>query len=276
MKINFQQALDKVLPHQPDLNLFQFEKYWNWYLEIHHHHLTYQSKLDVLFNWISECKTGKPLGHILGQWAFFQDIFFVDNSTLIPRPETEILVEIALKKIQKPSQVLEIGVGTGAVILSVMLHAKHPLSCLATDISSRALSLCQKNFEAKKHRLQQHTLNFLKTDRTQHIEKNYYDVILCNPPYIPENHPGVSEQVKLYEPASALFLPEKEYMTWMFYLIKGIYDCLNTTGFAIIEGHEDYLKKIEQSLPQEISCTFSKIEIIKDLNQYDRFLYLKK
>ncbi len=257
---------------QPGLTLFQFEKYCQWYLDINLSLNSYSSSQQIFDEFIRGCETGKPMGHILGQWGFFQDLFFVDNTTLIPRPETELMVEAALKMIDRPMHVLEIGVGSGAVILSVMLNtSKFKLNCTATDISKHALELCRKNYDAKSLRLTQHELNFICTDRTTSLPVNAYDLILCNPPYIPENHPGVALQVHQFEPALALYLTNAEYDQWMQELFNGIIKCLKPQGVAIIEGHEDKLNDLLKMIPTNVTAT-----LIKDLNHLPRFLRLQR
>lgn len=276
MKINFKTALESLLTVQPGLTQFQFEKYWNWFYEIKKFQYPYCSTEDVFEIWCKECKTGKPLGHILGQWAFYKDIFFVNNSTLIPRPETEMMVELGLNEIKNnsSSKVLEIGVGSGAVLLSIMLNSAQSLKCHGTDISQDALNLCTKNYQSKKNRLSTHQLTLQITDRTNELQEGYYNLILCNPPYIPENHHGVCKQVKQHEPYSALYLPENSYMTWMMELISGIIKCLAPGGTAIIEGHEDYLNNIVQQISTSFAAQINTLQIIKDLNLRDRFIKL--
>ncbi len=271
MKINLQESFELIKLKQPGLTLFQFEKYWQWYLEIQSSQHTYLSKQQVFNSWIAECQSGKPIGHILGQWGFFKDVFFVDDSTMIPRPETELMVEKALAIIDRPMQIAEIGVGSGAVLLSVMLYSKYKLTCTATDISKDAINLCQKNFHSKQLRLNQHNWNFICTDRALTLAKESYDLILCNPPYIPQNHPGVSSQVRNFEPALALYLTENLYEEWMKGLVHGIINCLKPNGIALIEGHEDKLQELQKIIPNNI-----KVEILMDLNHLQRFMLLKK
>lgn len=266
-----QESFELIKSQQPGLTLFQFEKYWTWYWEITSPLYSYLSKKQAFSLWMKECASGKPLGHILGQWAFYQDIFFVNNATLIPRPETELMVDHALATVTRPMNVLEIGVGSGAVILSLMLHSKFHLNCTATDISPAALELCQKNYDAKSLRLKHHTFELRCTDRTTNMAPNSYDLILCNPPYIPEYHTGVSKQVNQFEPALALYLAQDDYERWMLELLHGISNCLTPTGIAIIEGHEDKLYDLKNLIKKNVQIT-----ILNDLNQRPRFLLLQK
>lgn len=272
MKINLEAGFKLIQDKQPSLTLFQFEKYWNWYLELNSPTHPLLSTSQIFEKWIYECEKGKPLGHILGQWAFYHDLFFVDDSTLIPRPETEIMVDFALKNIIRPMKVLEIGVGSGAVILSIMLHSKYALDCVATDISTNALKLCQKNYHAKKLKLSHHNFSTICTDRAQGLATNSFDLIICNPPYIPENHKGVSAQVDKFEPHLALYLPENVYDQWMNELVSQIYDLLRVKGIAIIEGHEEKLIQISHNIN---SKNFN-FKILDDLNALPRFLVLSK
>lgn len=198
---------------------------------------------------------------------------------LTPRPETEMLVELALNEIKKPMDILEIGVGSGAVILSIMLYSEFPLKVLGTDISDAALKVCKKNYDSKKFRLSKHIFKTENTNKTNNLLHNQFDLIISNPPYIPDNEAGVSRQVKQYEPHLALFLPKETYNTWMLDFFHGVFHCLKDTGVALIEGHENYLANLKQlfeSYCKDNKLKANNITIIKDLNSLDRFIRFEK
>ena len=125
-------------------------------------------------------KKGEPLQYILGTWEFFGNTFKVDPRVLIPRFETEILVEKALEasKNFKNPRILDICTGSGCIAISIakMINA----NITATDISQDALSLAQENAC-----INNVNINFVCTDIVTGLEDEKYDIIICNPPYIP-------------------------------------------------------------------------------------------
>ena len=144
----------------------------------------------------------KPIAYLIKKKQFWNNDFFIDKNVLIPRPDSEILMEsfLRLKKKRKISKILEIGVGSGCLILSILKENKD-LKGVGIDIDLNALKVCKIN--SKKLRLS-HRINLFKSD----IDKfNYgkYDVIISNPPYIPKKEiRNLMKDVVDYEPMVAL------------------------------------------------------------------------
>jgi len=175
---------------------------------------------------VSRRMHGEPIAYILGRKGFHNIELQVGPGVLIPRPETELLVEIALTEIailNKPIKVLDLGTGSGAIALSIASAA--PLaSVIATDQSTEALAIAKQNAQS---------LNLL--DQAQFLLGNWYaaltepsqfDVIVSNPPYISHQDPHLSQGDLLFEPVSAL----TDYGTGL--------GCLE----IIIAGADQYLK----------------------------------
>jgi len=147
-------------------------------------------------------KNKEPIAQILGYKYFWKYKFFLDNTVLIPRPETEHIIEEALKiiPIKKSINILDIGTGSGCIIISIL---KERTKCRATaiDISNKALKIAKTN--AKLHHLE-NKIKFINID----IDKfgtNKYDLILSNPPYIKNvDYSRLDDDVRLYEPKLAL------------------------------------------------------------------------
>jgi release factor glutamine methyltransferase len=153
---------------------------------------------------VSRRMNGQPIAYILGKKGFHNIELQVGPGVLIPRPETELLVEIALSeiaKLNKPTKVLDLGTGSGAIALSIASAA--PLvSLLATDRSAEALAIAKHNA---------HFLNL--TEQVQFAQGNWYealspqnqfDVIVSNPPYIADQDPHLTQGDLRFEPPSAL------------------------------------------------------------------------
>ena len=144
----------------------------------------------------------EPIAYIINKKEFWKNNFYVNRDVLIPRPETEIIVEEILKFIKPNSSksLLDVGTGSGCIIISII---KERLNCLATaiDISKKALNIAR--FNAKMHHLI-NKINFVNIDIDK-IQYNKYDFIVSNPPYIKKlNLSKLDESVKFFEPYIAL------------------------------------------------------------------------
>lgn len=162
--------------------------------------------LDHIKKIISELLTGKPIQYILHEARFYGRNFFVDNSTLIPRPETEGLIDIIDKESKSSDlNVLDIGTGSGCIAITLAQILKFPIVD-AIDISENALKVAGENA----NRFKVH-INFIHADILHYHSDKMYNIIVSNPPYICENEKKDMEKNVLdYEPASALFVPNND------------------------------------------------------------------
>mgnify|MGYP001302088662 CR=1 FL=1 len=169
-------------------------------------------------SFFSSTDKGIPLSYITGKAFFYKNDFFVNPDVLIPRSETEILVEDAvgfLKKMRNEKgnpgedlKVLEVGTGSGALILSLLSDLDFSVDALATDISGKALEMARKNYFHGQYGIHPETkLSFLEADRLffNERERLTFDLIVSNPPYIKFNEiNGLDKDVRYYEPKVAL------------------------------------------------------------------------
>lgn len=139
---------------------------------------------ERFFRELERLERGYPLQYILGEWDFYGLTFLVEEGILIPRPETEILVEEVLRRLPQNSQVVgfELGVGTGCISIS-LLHHRPGLRMVGNDINLRALRLAKKN--ALRHGVSDRLLLFAG-DLFAPLKPYPFDLLLSNPPYIPE------------------------------------------------------------------------------------------
>lgn len=221
--------------------------------------------LDIL----SQRLTKKPLPYILGETYFWGRKFFIEEGVLIPRQDTELLVEVFLSLGIEEGEVLEIGIGTGVVILTLLLE-KPKLRGIGIDLSPKALSLTKKNamFYGVAERLL-----LIRGDAFKPLaEKKIFRAIVSNPPYLSEREwNDLEEDIKLFEPKEALVAGEKG---WEFHemILRAAHRYLREDGFLILELGYNQRKDIEK-LAYLYKWSFS---FYKDLRNYDRVVVLWK
>jgi release factor glutamine methyltransferase len=231
----------------------------------------------ILFD---KLKKGMPLEYITGYAYFYRSLFKVTSDVLIPRSETEILVELTIQDLQKnyrnkTCRVIDVGTGSGVIALTLMMEVTSALDVVATDISEEALTLAKENFFNFRYAIAaKHRITFQKGDRLQNCEGNF-DIILSNPPYIKRRADidTVHHQVLSYEPAMALFLDDDVYDLWFEDFFTGIHQKLSGNGMSLIEGHEAHLEDLKILA---LHVGFAKVEVIKDYTGRNRFLRMKK
>lgn len=161
-----------------------------------------EKKLEAL---VKRRLAGEPVAYLTGRREFYGRDFFVDSSTLIPRPETEHLVEAALEFFRDGETIRFLDLGTGSGCIAVTLAAERPLwKGTAVDISSGALAVAKRNAEANGV---SGALEFLQADFTLPLPlaAGSFDLVVSNPPYISEEeYAGLDPGVRNFEPRSAL------------------------------------------------------------------------
>lgn len=180
------------------MEMFGFD---NTHLLLHYRDEMKQEDVKRYFAWIDQYLNGQPAQYIIGETDFYGNRFKVDDRVLIPRPETEELVEWLLTDFadQKDLKVLDMGTGSGAIAISI--SKEHPdWQVDAADISAKALQVAGLNNEMNKT-----NVRFIESDLFNAITEDY-DVIISNPPYISEDEiKYMDESVIEHEPKEALF-----------------------------------------------------------------------
>jgi len=214
----------------------------------------------------------KPVQYVLHEAWFAGLKLYVDENVLIPRPETEELVETIVSDIrslrQKNLSVLDIGTGSGCIVIS--LKKKLPdLRVYAMEISSKALHVAQKNATGNAVDIQ-----FLHIDILRWQEhKNFatFDIIVSNPPYIKE--PEASEMpsnVLLYEPHQALFVPDDDALLFYRTIVDfSLQNFKHGTGKIFVEINETLGEEVSDLFRQK---GFSEVKIKKDMQQKERII----
>ena len=200
---------------------------------------------EALLKGLAQLKQQKPLQYILGESWFYKLPFKVSPAVLIPRPETEELVELAIDFLEKQGiekKVLDIGTGSGCIPISIKKSIEGS-NITSIDISADALTIAIENALTHATEINFLQCDFLEEKNWEHLDK--YDVIISNPPYIPEEEKKLLDKnVTLYEPHLALFVEDKHPL--IFY--KKIADFgkthLEKNGIILLETHENYADKV--------------------------------
>jgi len=202
--------------------------------------------------------------------AFWRNLKLkVTNKVLIPRPETELIIDIVFKIFEKKSQKLffaELGTGSGAI--SIALALAYPFSeGVATDIDQDALEIATKNYINSS---QQSNLKFYCGNWWSPLEnfKGKLDLAISNPPYIPKDtYEKLPIEVKNFEPKVAL-LGGEDGLKHISEIIQKAQIFLKEKGWLILENHFDQSEKVKQLL---LNNQFTSIEIVNDLSGIGRF-----
>lgn len=228
-----------------------------------------QEELEIR---LQELKTGKPYQQILGETEFYGLLFSVNEHVLIPRPETEELLEIAISTIrdqfEKDTQPKILDIGTGSGIIPIILKKYFPNAQVQTmDISEDAIQVATKN--AEKHQLE---IQFHQADYLNYSLQEEFDIIISNPPYIGKDEFNeIGFGVKNFEPNIALFSPTEDALLFYRKIALDGLKHLKNGGLVFLE--------INQKLGLETLALFeaySEAKLIQDLSGNDRFVVAKK
>lgn len=255
------------------LQLKRYELYTNDHLPLK------QNEVDDLRSLLVRRAQGEPTAYIIGYKEFYSYKFFVTPDVLIPRPETEELVELFLKHCSKAKpKVLDLCCGSGAIGISLLCQKNNLQVCFA-DVSFSAMQVCKKNFftlcENKKleenleAKIKKKAM-FLISDLFDNIHEQF-DAIVSNPPYVTEvEFDSLPLEVKSFEPKLALKIPTEKFFEKLF---LQSFAHLNKDGIFLLETNPNLIKQ-QENLMKEVG--FSEIQIFEDLSRRPRFLLAKK
>ena len=229
-----------------------------------------EKELNQMRDMVRRRAMREPLQYILGETVFFNCSLRVDKRALIPRPETEFLVEQILPKAQGAERVLELGTGSGAIVLA-LVKAGVSAEITAIDLDPEALALAQSNADSLGLSEQ---ITFLESDWLSNVPaEKQFDLIISNPPYLTQAmYESAEPEVREFEPKQALLSAEAG-MADIKKIMQQSFSFLNPNGYLVFETgtdqHAKLLKEAEQIGYQEIRTT-------QDLNGYDRFLWMQR
>ncbi len=219
---------------------------------------------------------GEPVAHLLGSWSFRGHELEVGPSVLIPRPETEELVDLAIEKLGSGSgagkRAIDLGTGSGAIAIALAVE-QADLQVLATDASQNALAVARNNASANN-----------VTERVQFVhgswwqpvpDEQVFDLVISNPPYIdPKAFDGLEDNVRRFEPPLALFSAPGDVASCYRELAAGLEQHLRPGGWFLAEtgvGADTASRDVFAALP-----FLHNVELRKDLSGHARFVLAQR
>lgn len=227
---------------------------------------------NYIENAAKELLTGKPYQQVLGETEFYGLLFTVNEHVLIPRPETEELLEIAIREIKKrfttkqKFKILDIGTGSG--IIPIVLKKNFTESdIISIDFSEDALKTAKQNAD-----LHQMEITFLHQNYLESKLSDEFDIVISNPPYIGiDEKCEIEDSVKIFEPEMALFSPTSDPLIFYRKIASDSQAHLSENGLIFLEINQ---KLGSETL--ELFKNFNRKELIKDLSGNDRFIIVGK
>lgn len=222
---------------------------------------------------IKYLKQQQPIQYIIGKADFYGLKLAVNQHVLIPRPETEELVQLIIKdcSISEEKKVTILDIGTGSGCIAIALKKYIPFSEMhALDVSKEALEVAKKNAQLNSVSIHFHELNVLAIPENNSISSTKFDIIVSNPPYITlSEKDAMHKNVTDYEPHLALFVEDYEPLLFYTHICELALNALNKGGKLYFEINQQYGEQTKELLEQK---GFTNVELIKDLNNNYRIV----
>ena len=218
-----------------------------------------ENELKIINDKINE---GYPLQYAIGKWNFYGLDLLVDKRALIPRYETEILVDLIINDNSNNKKILDIGTGSGAISLALSKNLKDS-KIIGVDISKKAIDLANEN----KIKLNINNVEFKESDIFSNIDEKF-DIIVSNPPYINKEDFEKLDNKLYYEPQNALYGGE-DGLYFYKKIIKNAKNFLNKNGKIYLEIGYDQKDSISDLLEE---YGYKQIKSYKDFNDFDRII----
>ncbi len=210
------------------------------YLYTYNEKVIPDSKKKLLEELVNRRMNKEPIAYILGKKEFWSRDFYINQHTLIPRPESEMLVELIIQASarKKISSILELGTGSGCISVSLAKELSHS-QIVSTDICAKALKVANKN--AQHYGV--NNISFIKSDWFNKLDNQKFDCIVSNPPYIKEDDPYLSELT--FEPSKALVSGD-DGLEAIEIISSNAAEYLSPEGKIFIEHGKDQKKEIQK------------------------------
>lgn len=231
------------------------ERAW---LIAHASDLLERSQADAFFALAKRRRDGEPVAYLVGQREFWGLALAVSPAVLIPRPETETLVEAALARLprERPLRVIDLGTGSGAIALAIA-HERPNAHVWATDVSMEALAVARGNAE----RLALRNVTIIRADWYAGIPDEPFDAILSNPPYVAPGDPHLTDGDLRFEPGIALS-PGSDALSALKSIVTGAREHLVPGGSLLVEHGYDQSDLVRRLFE---GCGFEDAQPLRDL-----------
>jgi len=219
---------------------------------------------SVLFqSLIAQRQQGRPIAHLTGKKEFWSLQLAINEYTLIPRPETELLVETALQLVPDDTtfNILDLGTGSGAIAIAIASERPN-CKIVATDINTNALTMAKKNAET--YQLQ--NIQFYISDWYRDIPSQSFDLIVSNPPYIKQDDEHLSQGDVRFEPEIAL-VAGADGMQAINMILENAKNYLASDAYLLIEHGYDQRSLVEEAF---LKHDFKQLKTFQDLSGQDR------
>ncbi|HEX7763317.1 MAG TPA: peptide chain release factor N(5)-glutamine methyltransferase [Cellvibrio sp.] len=227
---------------------------------------------ETFLQFFNRRKSGEPVAHIIGQREFWSLPLAVNNSTLIPRPDTELLVETVLDLFAQDAppqarRALDLGTGTGAIVLAIASEKPH-WQLLGVDYSADAVALAEQNRAALgfKH------VTLAQSDWFENVGTQPFDVIVSNPPYIDPQDPHLTQGDVRFEPLSAL-IADNQGLADIEHIVAQAWHYLQAQGWLLVEHGYDQAQRVRDLFNQR---DFVQVETRRDLGGNERITLGRK
>lgn len=215
---------------------------------------------------LKQRQQGQPIAYITGTREFWSRDFYVDCNVLIPRPDTETIIELCLQLIQHKSGIKLIDLGTGSGIIAITLAAEFPqLEVTAVDSSAEALKIAQHNAQLNNTP----NIRFLHSNWFNQVGHELFDFIVSNPPYIAPDDPHLTQGDLCFEPESAL-IAEQQGLADIMHISSRSQHYLKNNGHLIFEHGYNQQQSVHNILEQH---HYQNINCLYDLSNQPRVSY---
>ena len=223
-----------------------------------------KEELQIIIDRVAK---GEPVQYVLGQEEFCGRAFLVGSGVLIPRPETQQIIQLIKQNVAPKSKVLDIGTGSGCIAITLALEG---YKVSAFDISDEALSYARKNAERLGAEVDFRQENILQPEPSHEC----WDAIVSNPPYICKSEAkAMDENVLKHEPHLALFVPDDDPLLFYKAIAEFAQQHLADKGWLFFEINRAYPKHVEEFLLQK---GYEEVRIVKDEFDNNRFVCARK
>jgi len=238
-------------------------------LTLNYHCILDLKQIKKFSNFIERSLAYEPIQYIIKETEFYGLDFKLNKNVLIPRPETERIVECAIDEIKKFNfkMILDIGTGSGIIAICIAKLLNNDMSLIGIDTNKKALKIAKKN--ALKLGVSS-KIKFIYLDILKNKLKSKFDIIVSNPPYVSLNdYKNLDKEIKLFEPKNALTDNNNGMKFYERYANEG-YKWLNKNGIIILEvGRKNHYEKVKKIFLEK---KWKNVELINDLNGDPRIL----